>query len=81
MEQVFEGLVIGVITLIFLWFHVTHFLTKKAGSVAGLVIVVGLIGSAYYEFYQENYPVYVYAIVPLVFLLIDAVIVGLRRLY
>ena len=81
MEQVFEVLVIGVITLIFLWFHMTHFLTKKAGSVAGWVIVVGLIGSAYYEFYQEKYPVYIYAIVPLIFLLIDAVIVGLRHLW
>ena len=81
MEQVFEVLVIGMITLIFLWFHVMHFITGKPGSVAGLGIVVGLIGSAYYEFYQEKYPVYVYAIVPLVFLLIDAVIVGLRRLW
>lgn len=81
MEQVFEALVVAVITLIFLWYHVTHFFTGKIRSAIGLAFIIAGLIKAYDTFYKKNYPVYVYTVVPLIFLLIDIVIVRLRSLW
>lgn len=75
----YEVGVIVVTTVMVLWFHVTMFLTKKPGSFASLVLVLALLGSVYYEFYQTNEPMKAYLLVAGAFFVIDCMFVALIR--
>lgn len=79
MLSVYEVGWIVLATLSFLWFHVTMFFTKKPGSIAGLALLLVLIGRAYYELYEANFPLYAYLLVPGVFFMIDLLLFTMFR--